>query len=81
MHTSTRSRGRSTAPVKDAKNRSQTPEALVTKAHIELVDSYLGDLDWRIKENSNSTGQQILTMVLALARATLAIALAMTKVC
>lgn len=53
MHTSTRSRGRSTAPVKDAKNRSQTPEALVTKAHIELVDSYLGDLDWRIKENSN----------------------------
>lgn len=53
MHTSTRSRGRSTAPVKDAKNHSQTPEALVTKAHIDLVDSYLGDLDWRIKENSN----------------------------
>lgn len=22
-------------------------------AHVDLVDSYLGDLDWRIKENSN----------------------------
>lgn len=26
---------------------------LTSKSHIELVDSYLGDLDWKIKENSN----------------------------
>lgn len=26
---------------------------LTQTSHVELVDSYLGDLDWRIKENSN----------------------------
>lgn len=26
---------------------------LTSTAHIDLVDSYIGDLDWRIKENSN----------------------------
>lgn len=26
---------------------------LTSAAHVDLVDSYLGDLDWRIKENSN----------------------------
>ncbi len=52
MHTSTYTRGRRTASVKDARNQ-QTSANVVTKAHIDLVDSYLGDLDWRIKENSN----------------------------
>ncbi len=26
---------------------------LTSAAHVDLVDSYIGDLDWRIKENSN----------------------------
>lgn len=26
---------------------------LTSSAHIDLIDAYLGDLDWRIKENSN----------------------------
>lgn len=52
MHTSTHTRGRRTASVNDAKHRP-APVDIAAKAHIDLVDSYLGDLDWRIKENSN----------------------------
>lgn len=53
MHTSTNSRGPRTASVRDARTRGHMLADIIAKAHIGLVDSYLGDLDWRIKENSN----------------------------
>lgn len=35
------------------RDQHQQLRELTSSAHIDLVDSYIGDLDWRIKENSN----------------------------
>lgn len=35
------------------KGDEATFREIISKAQIDLVDSYIGDLDWRVKENSN----------------------------
>lgn len=35
------------------RDQHQKMRELTEAAHVDLIDSYLGDLDWRIKENSN----------------------------
>lgn len=52
MHKSTQQHGRQASHLTMSKS-TDDPKAIVTKAHIDMIDNYLGDLDWRVKENSN----------------------------
>ncbi len=50
---STNKRANGAPPKPRATPKTPTKEQIVSDFQVDLVDSYIGDLDWRVKENSN----------------------------
>ena len=50
---STNKRANGAPPKPRATPKTPTKEQIVSDFQVDLADSYIGDLDWRVKENSN----------------------------